>query len=148
MRGKHGRGSRTAVDMGITPAHAGKTSKSPNRIMSTRDHPRACGENHCIIPKNNVTLGSPPRMRGKPTPSRISSNSPRITPAHAGKTLAALRGSFLQRDHPRACGENISLSVHWIAQRGSPPRMRGKLVSSGQVSQAQRITPAHAGKTK
>ena len=30
---------------GITPAHAGKTSKKCGAIPATKDHPRACGEN-------------------------------------------------------------------------------------------------------
>ena len=50
-------------------------------------------------------------------------------------------------DHPRACGENfLPCSPVW-AVCGSPPRMRGKLVTYSIGIPGFGITPAHAGKT-
>ena len=45
-------------------------------------------------------------MRGKPSAARRDSSIPRITPAHAGKTLGIGRELYTAPDHPRACGEN------------------------------------------
>ena len=71
----------------------------------------------------------------------------RITPAHAGKRLAAPDARRTVWDHPRACGEKhscINLGQH---KRGSPPRMRGKGVGTPGGHRRTRITPAHAGKS-
>ena len=49
----------------ITPAGAGKTAGDTLSGFRKEDHPRRCGENHCIIPHNIAMLGSPPQVRGK-----------------------------------------------------------------------------------
>ena len=91
--------------------------------------------------------GSPPRMRGKPLKRVPALRRKGITPADAGKTIDAIALALYERDHPRGCGENISKAVDFGGERGSPPRMRGKLnvfrIRRGQ----KRITPADAGKT-
>ena len=51
--------------VGITPAHAGKTSTKCFTTSACRDHPRACGENSFQLCKHLQQPGSPPRMRGK-----------------------------------------------------------------------------------
>ena len=91
----------------------------------------------------------------------------RITPAHAGKSSDYKAPHLLPGDHPRACGEKISLPLHFLlvlgspprmrgkdgASRlhlcflGSPPRMRGKAAGSGCAVELPGITPAHAGKS-
>ena len=50
-----------------------------------------------------------------------------ITPAHAGKTHPDKQRLNLIEDHPRACGENLTLYLEDGYIEGSPPRMRGKL---------------------
>ena len=72
---------------------------------------------------------------------------PWITPAHAGKTSTPALTGFPLRDHPRACGENVSPSSRFLGLPGSPPRMRGKLREGSEKNRSQGITPAHAGKT-
>mgnify|MGYP000951020190 CR=1 FL=1 len=106
MRGKPGRAEKALGRCGITPAHAGKTSLPASRPTGCRDHPRACGENYCVIAVMSKSLGSPPRMRGKLKPRVADEASGGITPAHAGKTRPATRCHQAPRDHPRACGEN------------------------------------------
>ena len=65
MRGKR-RGRRTpALDSGITPADAGKTTACVHRINAAWDHPRGCGENFDVLIITPKQIGSPPRMRGK-----------------------------------------------------------------------------------
>ena len=91
----------------ITPAHAGKTDSFNFADLMLRDHPRACGENSTPGPLMSVSHGSPPRMRGKLTSSGSILLTKRITPAHAGKTLAGIDIEICGSDHPRACGENV-----------------------------------------
>ena len=71
----------------------------------------------------------------------------RITPAHAGKTLQAYERDINKKDHPRACGENISPHSLSTTSPGSPPRMRGKQGQARRPRDRRGITPAHAGKT-
>ena len=46
------------------------------------------------------------------------------------------------------CGEKLAVSAADIAQKGSPPRVRGKVSLSGTKSSSTRITPACAGKSQ
>ena len=92
--------------------------------------------------------GSPPQVRGKL--SGFFQNCPevRITPAGAGKTFEnAFIIGFLQ-DHPRRCGENLLLPSRSCTEQGSPPQVRGKPQRQIEQRNAQRITPAGAGKTR
>ena len=71
----------------------------------------------------------------------------RITPADAGKTDIQRAAGSIIRDHPRGCGENAYFRSDEDAERGSPPRMRGKLTIHVRYLQTVGITPADAGKT-
>ena len=85
-------------------------------------------------------------MRGKDPDREELSCSGRITPAHAGKR-AMVPPLFLQKqDHPCACGEKKPEIVFCQAEKGSPPRMRGKAMSQSRPTRRAGITPAHAGK--
>ena len=148
MRGKLCRLRSLPRNPRITPAHAGKTFRSPSRAHAATDHPRACGENldACLLGCREA--GSPPRMRGKRADSAKIGALERITPAHAGKTPSAIFTYSFFPDHPRACGENISQRQTVLKVNGSPPRMRGKPIGLFIQSYQSRITPAHAGKTR
>ena len=49
----------------ITPACAGKSTKSRNAIRSRWDHPRMCGEKNIWVADVTTSIGSPPHVRGK-----------------------------------------------------------------------------------
>ena len=51
----------------ITPACAGKTYWKRRTLYKFQDHPRVCGENLVILIPRHCEIGSPPRVRGKPT---------------------------------------------------------------------------------
>ena len=127
MRGKLCRHGQTRRHDGITPADAGKTPSCTTFAPLVQDHPRGCGENWYLSPSSDFGFG--------------------ITPADAGKT----RFFFFQfaqfMDHPRGCGENAYGEVMRQPDKGSPPRMRGKLPACINCGIALRITPADAGKT-
>ena len=52
-----------------------------------------------------------------------------------------------QKDHPRRCGENLTVFQLCPKSPGSPPQVRGKPENPGAVDWNTRITPAGAGKT-
>ena len=87
MRGKLPSISFVPFSSRITPADAGKTSLATGRGRTVEDHPRGCGENYQGFAKQNYTMGSPPRMRGKLKRQAVFKLDSRITPADAGKTL-------------------------------------------------------------
>ena len=85
-------------------------------------------------------------MRGKATVLDNPVKSVGITPAYAGKSSQPTRFSISHRDHPRVCGEKHAHAAMRARCLGSPPRMRGKVLSAGLHNLVDRITPAYAGK--
>ena len=69
------------------PAHAGKTLSGLWRRPLTQEHPRACGENIGIFVTYKHSLGTSPRMRGKPDAGNNDEGLRWNIPAHAGKTI-------------------------------------------------------------
>ena len=92
--------------------------------------------------------GSPPRMRGKAGEVALRIATPRITPAHAGKSFTPVSDIRRYLDHPRACGEKPICPMLTPGSLGSPPRMRGKARASCSAYASRGITPAHAGKSQ
>ena len=70
----------------------------------------------------------------------------RITPACAGKRLHHRKNLHNVQDHPRVCGEKFSKSTRKRSGIGSPPRVRGKVLSIPAAGGFAGITPACAGK--
>ena len=50
-------------------------------------------------------------------------------------------------DHPRLCGEKLKPRRRIETNQGSPPPMRGKAWVESPLHDADRITPAYAGKS-
>ena len=93
MRGKRTEFATGAVRDRITPADAGKTRCDAARSAVSEDHPRGCGENRYGVTRQSASIGSPPRMRGKPSLPTYPRSRRRITPADAGKTKIFSAGS-------------------------------------------------------
>ena len=91
--------------------------------------------------------GSPPPMRGKGGDASKSAAVCGITPAYAGKRFLLGNCRRIPQDHPRLCGEKKPHSVGVVANRGSPPPMRGKVVDGDEITISTGITPAYAGKS-
>ena len=126
MRGKLHPRLTVSEPTGITPAHAGKTSRLHTSLPTRRDHPRACGENAIMSAVCVQSTGSSPRVRGKLQPVPCSELRVGIIPACAGKTSARTMLRTSCRDHPRVCGENCGAVTVSRRILGSPPSMRGK----------------------
>ena len=75
------------VNLGITPACAGKTKIVFSNSSTFWDHPRVCGKNSNGAKFIRNLLGSPPRVREKLIFSTSELFLLGITPACAGKTL-------------------------------------------------------------
>ena len=131
---------------GITPACAGKSFVVALFGAAFRDHPRVCGEKYEDLMYNPKVMGSPPRVRGKGQPPTFAAPAARITPACAGKSEQSRRRNRVAWDHPRVCGEKSGFLPFISIQRGSPPRVRGKVADDLVDSEHPGITPACAGK--
>ena len=94
------------------------------------------------------SIGTSPRMRGKPIPPHALNVSSRNIPAYAGKTLLSWLVSILNAEHPRVCGENVTTWLCSSVAAGTSPRMRGKLAVRCSRSCTGRNIPAYAGKTR
>ena len=148
MRGK---GTNVTIHRraeGITPACAGKSWARWWVAAPPWDHPRVCGEKAQEIGKSLQLQGSPPHMRGKGKNTDCAERAAGITPAHAGKRQIRFRQIGRHRDHPRTCGEKITIPRTCWMSWGSPPHMRGKAEGKAEIARTLRITPAHAGKSR
>ena len=128
MRGRGMYAMHPARAWGITPAYAGKSKRLA-----------ACAQ---------TAEGSPPRMRGKVNGGIGRTEMFGITPAYAGKRTALQRQQSQSWDHPRVCGEKVTLVRLSASVQGSPPRMRGKDCHAAGCLPGGRITPAYAGKRR
>ena len=139
VRGKEQSETGFCSSAGITPAYAGKRPWLAAYCAR-------CGEKTAKGCECSVSLGSPPRMRGKAVEMKLAGTVHGITPAHAGKSICFGSKVDVARDHPRACGEK-SAQVQCLPRlSGSPPRMRGKEQLASGVRSSAGITPACAGK--
>ena len=86
MRGKRSQCAPSRGSARIIPAHAGQTAVRCHVGDTPTDHPRACGANSGTYDRFEPSTGSSPRMRGKHEHRRLSGNTGRIIPAHAGQT--------------------------------------------------------------
>ena len=144
------RGTEAGVDVlaaqrRITPACAGNSAFFSASFFANRDHPRVCGEQVIVAVGTGVGLGSPPRVRGTGSEFNIRSIFNRITPACAGNRSRHRAASGQVQDHPRVCGEQISIGATAALNLGSPPRVRGTVNANRTGPSRHRITPACAG---
>ena len=147
VRGKVNLSTANPTVPRITPACAGKSPKPARTSCHSKDHPRVCGEKAENRGAGGWMRGSPPRVRGKGVSLSEAVEKLRITPACAGKSWT-LRSKLIQfKDHPRVCGEKGAQRAEKGKRRGSPPRVRGKVLHLGEAWGHIGITPACAGKS-
>ena len=111
----------------LIPAHAGKTRSARGSKPNRWAHPRSRGENQGENIVNLSKQGSSPLTRGKR----------RLVEAFGGAAAA----------HPRSRGENVTTVTKARAVEGSSPLTRGKPTPCIDRGGADRLIPAHAGKT-
>ena len=134
-------------NLGLIPAHAGKTGQSGRRRGPPAAHPRSRGENPKTPHENTPRNGSSPLTRGKHRGFSRADQHGGLIPAHAGKTRSTPAPGTGSRAHPRSRGENLSALIDGSGQKGSSPLTRGKLDAAATTAASARLIPAHAGKT-
>ena len=87
-------------------------------------------------------------MRGKERRNHGTNVCGGITPAYAGKSGCCHHLVIFVEDHPRVCGEKEQREKSSLCQKGSPPRMRGKVRAKLAFARYSGITPAYAGKSQ
>ena len=147
-RGKRVASSGFGGEVGLIPAHAGKTAGVRRADQGDGAHPRSRGENAILLGVPFTTAGSSPLTRGKRTRQASPRNRQRLIPAHAGKTDRAWRRGVHPQAHPRSRGENFTCLATTVVSSGSSPLTRGKPDQHGVVSPTVGLIPAHAGKTR
>ena len=146
-RGKPKRTTASPADLGLIPAHAGKTEIPGFSLFSYRAHPRSRGENMALASALSAARGSSPLTRGKHQVGDRSELRQRLIPAHAGKTSGRRSRARRTRAHPRSRGENATAGHLPRWARGSSPLTRGKQGPGMSTTTRARLIPAHAGKT-
>ncbi len=86
MRGTDSAIPGRGIHAGITPAHAGNSTRCEALRCNKEDHPRTCGEQRALHAQDVQEVGSPPHMRGTVKRSMSLPISCGITPAHAGNS--------------------------------------------------------------
>ena len=131
----------------ITPAHAGKRTRSWRAYGCPWNHPRAGGEKAKEWQTKTEAEGSPPHGRGKVGPVIQLRACAGITPAWAGKRPSHSSERRRPQDHPRVGGEKSRSRPGYKVRLGSPPRGRGKVADGLLAGACPGITPAWAGKS-
>ena len=147
-RGKRVASSGFGGEVGLIPAHAGKTAGVRRADQGDGAHPRSRGENAILLGVPFTTAGSSPLTRGKPSSRCAAPLTVGLIPAHAGKTPQTHPGGRCSQAHPRSRGENFTCLATTVVSSGSSPLTRGKPDQHGVVSPTVGLIPAHAGKTR
>ena len=110
--------------------------------------PAHAGENVHDARLEGDGRGLSPLTRGKPGRTPVRSTPAGLIPAHAGKTNSAGLYPISLPAHPSSRGENSYEASVTFPRPGSSPLTRGKPRSTLSASRAQRLIPAHSGKTR
>ncbi len=113
------------------PARAGTTVSSTRYGTSVGEDPRACGDDPFGQACGDLRGGRSPRVRG-----RHASREPRVSgewkiPARAGTTPVAHVCIGVEREDPRACGDDSICHCCPSASKGRSPRVRGRRPGEG-----------------
>ena len=145
MRGKGAVFRPMYIILRITPAYAGKSRTLYAEAKNYEDHPRLCGEKRAVYSPSGSWLGSPPPMRGKVRAEQDDKHGARITPAYAGKSGKNQFDVVPDQDHPRLCGEKMTIWTKLTTGTGSPPPMRGKVPDNHRLTSEPRDHPRLCG---
>ena len=147
VRGKRGRRRGNKSSCRSIPACAGETASAYAGRDYNEVYPRVCGGNLCRCQRPARCIGLSPRVRGKPSGSRIRGDTPWSIPACAGETPVWDAGMAGGRVYPRVCGGNTPTSLSLPSPTGLSPRVRGKRMCGTPGRRGVGSIPACAGET-
>ena len=127
------------------PALAGNSRQIRARYGRCAVHPRACGEQISVFSGCGEGIGSSPRLRGTATIPALPALATRFIPALAGNRHSPSGSMIPKSVHPRACGEQCSVSLRRCNDFGSSPRLRGTDSYTDASPSFSRFIPALAG---
>ena len=125
-RGKPIRVLAVRGDLGLIPAHTGKTGTGCPSSPHPWAHPRSRGENSFHLHSSASRSGSSPLRQGKRCMILPTGRPVRLIPAHARKTRSSRCPARATSAHPRSHGENRNTSAFRPLRTGSSPLTRGK----------------------
>ena len=96
----------------------------------------------------SIKFGSSPRVWGKPAVGQVGMVPGRFIPTRVGKATEDCRWWTCRSVHPHACGESPSRVARRRIERGSSPRVWGKLLSPRLRLEQSRFIPTRVGKAR
>ena len=145
VRGKQREARAAGVHAGYIPARAGEATVRRQGRDARRVHPRACGGSDSGVIHVVGSLGTSPRVRGKPPGHASAGSQPRYIPARAGEAHKRRGRPILATVHPRACGGSPRSVPDIVDEHGTSPRVRGKHSRAASTPCAAGYIPARAG---
>ena len=100
------------------------------------------------LDKDGNLTGSPPRVRSRHTEETHARADDGITSACAEQTLTPSIARCAKRDHLRVCGADRGYFESYVAEWGSPPRVRSRLCQRRGLPAVGGITSACAEQTQ
>ncbi len=134
--------------VGNTPACAGKRATSFLPFSKLWKYPRVCGEEAPSAQQRAPKQEIPPRVRGRVDSLTVVLGWLGNTPACAGKRAFLTIQPFGYRKYPRVCGEETIIGATIKTRKEIPPRVRGRAVTGRAGIFADGNTPACAGKRR
>ena len=126
----HVRGTPTSLarkdePSGSSPHVRGTLIVSSQHMPDTRIIPACAGNTYNLMFDLQPLMGSSPHVRGTLVLNWNSTILSGIIPACAGNTRSTTAASWRTRDHPRMCGEHLSVESSVFFLLGSSPHVRG-----------------------
>lgn len=144
MRGIRATDAHRARREGVSPAHAGNTSRMWRPRRPQRDQPRLCGEHAWCLAVHAAKCGSAPLARGIQLLETQPSVDRRVSPACAGNTAGRSSSARSGRGQPRLRGEYVDDESERRRFSGSAPLARGIPYRQDHAQQTGGVSPACA----
>ena len=129
----------------IIPTRVGTRIILISLLVTTKDHPHACGDKQGYTAKPITAEGSSPRVWGQAVPKILEKLPERIIPTRVGTSILKLRLLDGLTDHPHACGDKLSSQHLVFYHAGSSPRVWGQDFATAEQNLQHRIIPTRVG---
>ena len=132
----------------IIPTRVGTSPAGQTRLVSTRDHPHACGDKIVSSIASVAGGGSSPRVWGQVASFLRTRLWDRIIPTRVGTRSMIPVPASAKRDHPHACGDKNTPRLHFLRPTGSSPRVWGQGFPLIIFPICHRIIPTRVGTSR
>ena len=129
----------------IIPTRVGTSLYGSDDLISTEDHPHACGDKRSLSSLSTLVKGSSPRVWGQVTILVAYVVWKRIIPTRVGTSIIIAILNLIIRDHPHACGDKPEWHIKGDCIPGSSPRVWGQAFHRTLGYAKHRIIPTRVG---